>query len=79
METWNFEAVTLPDGRTTSESRLTTLPLKVKLADENERLAFTLSYGPVRRHTWKTVADEEQSSDKLLKPKTIGNRKGDCA
>ena len=33
---------TLADGRTTSEPRLTTLPLKVKLAGENEKLTFTV-------------------------------------
>lgn len=35
-------SVTLADGRTTSESRLRTLPLKVKLADGNEKLTFTV-------------------------------------
>ena len=35
-------SVTLAGGRTTSEPRLTTLPLKVKLADEIERLTFTV-------------------------------------
>ena len=41
-------SVTLADGRTTSEPRLTTLPLKVTLADENERLTFTVF--PIARH-----------------------------
>ena len=41
-------SLTLADGRTTSEPRLTTLSLKAKLADDNERLPFTVF--PVARY-----------------------------
>ena len=51
-------SITLTDGRTTSEPRLTTLPLKVKLADENERLNFTgfpmTRYDVILGRSWLT-------------------------
>ena len=51
-------SVTLADGRKTSEPRLTTLPLKVKLADENERLTFTVfpmsRYNVILGRPWLT-------------------------
>ena len=51
-------SVTLADGRTASEPRLTTLPLKMKLGDENERLTlavFSLAeYDVILGRPWLT-------------------------
>ena len=41
-------SVTLADGRITSETRMCTVPLTVKIADKSEKQSFTFPLGEVR-------------------------------